>query len=183
MDPDEAGKYVSNHWLEQVLTKAQTDETIADFIRYVLNDGNAWFNIDSLKKFIEDTKLTEAQKQALKDATGWTGFKTGGYTGSWGPEGRLAVLHQKELVLNAQDTVNLLDTISIVRDTISDLKRFGEWIPRLITPRTPDVELQPVEKIVQIEASFPGVRDRYEIEEAFNNLINTASQFANRKRI
>jgi hypothetical protein len=28
-------------------------------------------------------------------------FNTGGYTGAWGPEGRLAVLHQKELVLNA----------------------------------------------------------------------------------
>ena len=26
---------------------------------------------------------------------------TGGYTGAWGPNGRLALLHQKELVLNA----------------------------------------------------------------------------------
>jgi hypothetical protein len=65
----------------------------------------------------------------LKDVTGWTGFKTGGYTGSWGPEGRLAVLHQKELVLNAADTQNILDTVQIVRNTIDDLRRFGEWIP------------------------------------------------------
>jgi hypothetical protein len=28
------------------------------------------------------------------------GFNTGGYTGAWGPEGKLAVLHEKELVLN-----------------------------------------------------------------------------------
>jgi hypothetical protein len=38
-----------------------------------------------------------------------------------------------------------------------------------------------LEQNVHIEASFPGVSDRNEIEEAFNNLINTASQYANRK--
>jgi hypothetical protein len=40
---------------------------------------------------------------------------------------------------------------------------------------------QSVEQSVHIEASFPGISDRNEIEEAFNNLINTASQYANRK--
>jgi len=29
---------------------------------------------------------------------------TGGYTGEWSNDGRLAFLHQKELVLNAEDT-------------------------------------------------------------------------------
>jgi hypothetical protein len=33
---------------------------------------------------------------------------TGGYTGNWGSEGRLAMLHQKEIVLNARDTENML---------------------------------------------------------------------------
>ena len=40
-----------------------------------------------------------------------------------------------------------------------------------------------LEQKVSIEASFPNVQDRYEIEAAFNNLINTASQFANRKKL
>ena len=40
---------------------------------------------------------------------------------------------------------------------------------------------QTIEQSVHIEASFPGVQDRNEIEEAFNNLINKASQYANRK--
>jgi hypothetical protein len=48
-----------------------------------------------------------------------TPFDTGGYTGDWGPEGRLAMLHQKEIVLNAHDTENFLAAIGIVRD-ISD---------------------------------------------------------------
>ena len=38
-----------------------------------------------------------------------------------------------------------------------------------------------IEQSVHIEASFPGVSERSEIEEAFNNLINQASQYANRK--
>jgi hypothetical protein len=28
------------------------------------------------------------------------GFDTGGYTGSWGSYGKLAMLHEKEMVLN-----------------------------------------------------------------------------------
>jgi hypothetical protein len=42
-------------------------------------------------------------------------FDTGGYTGSWGSEGKVAMLHEKELVLNADDTENLLNTIGIIR--------------------------------------------------------------------
>ena len=38
-----------------------------------------------------------------------------------------------------------------------------------------------LEQNVRIEASFPNVSDQYEIEQAFNTLINQASQYANRK--
>jgi hypothetical protein len=44
------------------------------------------------------------------------GYATGGYTGAWGPEGRLAMLHQKELVLNADDTKNFLAATDILRN-------------------------------------------------------------------
>ena len=40
---------------------------------------------------------------------------SGGYTGSWGDTGKLAVLHEKELVLNSSDTKNLLSAIEILR--------------------------------------------------------------------
>lgn len=42
-------------------------------------------------------------------------FATGGYTGSWGPEGRMAMLHEKELVLNKQDTANILESVDMIR--------------------------------------------------------------------
>ena len=56
-----------------------------------------------------------------KGVTGWfkesdlTALDTGGYTGAWGKEGRLAVLHEKELVLNKEDTANLLKTIEMLK--------------------------------------------------------------------
>jgi hypothetical protein len=38
-------------------------------------------------------------------------FDTGGYTGDWGSDGRLAVVHEKELILNPGDTANFLSAI------------------------------------------------------------------------
>ena len=46
-------------------------------------------------------------------------FDTGGYTGDWhNDEGRLAVLHQKELVLNAKDTENILKAVQLVNNDV-----------------------------------------------------------------
>jgi hypothetical protein len=44
---------------------------------------------------------------------------TGGYTGSWGTDGKLAMLHQKELVLNPDDTTNFLASLEILREIMS----------------------------------------------------------------
>jgi len=62
----------------------------------------------------------EAQKDKKKKKA-ITNLDTGGYTGSWGPEGKLAFLHQKELVLNADDTRNMLDAVSILRNVVSNI--------------------------------------------------------------
>lgn len=48
-----------------------------------------------------------------------SGYDTGGYTGDWDGDGRLALLHQKELVLNAEDTENMLAAVKSVRDISS----------------------------------------------------------------
>nr|WP_172249930.1 transglycosylase SLT domain-containing protein [Saccharibacillus deserti] len=41
--------------------------------------------------------------------------ETGGMTAAWGPEGKLAMLHEKELVLNKDDTSNLLKAVNVVK--------------------------------------------------------------------
>jgi hypothetical protein len=113
------------------------------------------------------------------------GFDTGGYTGSWGSNGRLAMLHQNELVLNPDDTRNMLQAVEIVRKIVRviDLNAanaanaFG-----VLTATTAMTNDQIIEQEVTIHAEFPNATNHTEIEEAFNSLINRASQFANRKK-
>ena len=112
-------------------------------------------------------------------------FASGGYTGSWGPSGRLAVLHQKELVLNANDTLHFLQAAEILRGVSEAIDLQAMANQTMLNPYvgalTSALADQTLQQQVTIEANFPGVTDRFEIEEAFNNLINTASQYANRK--
>lgn len=137
------------------------------------------------------------QKASTSSSTGvwgtikkWFGFDTGGYTGEWAngsvrANGRLAFLHQKELVLNAHDTENFLQAVDIVRNlnesldlgALSMSKGLGNITARGLDQNT----AQTIDQNVSIQASFPNVQDKNEIEEAFNNLINKASQYANRK--
>ena len=124
-------------------------------------------------------------------ATGWVkktdlvGFNTGGYTGSWGPYGKLAILDEKELVLNKGDTANFLASMEVLERILEviDLQSASAQLGGMLSTPTfgGNSAPQQVDQNVHIEASFPGVTDRNEIEEAFNNLINTASQYANRK--
>ena len=111
-------------------------------------------------------------------------FDTGGYTGIWGPEGKLAMLHEKELILNQQDTANILATVESVRHILEilDLHTLSAQVGGLLsTPGYGSFGSGTLEQSVHIEATFPNVSDRNEIEEAFNNLVNKASQYANRK--
>ena len=113
------------------------------------------------------------------------GLATGGYTGDWaGSYGKLAFLHQKELVLNAQDTENFLASMEVMERILQviDMQSANAQLGGILSsPGFNSNNSQVIEQSVHIEASFPGVQDRSEIEEAFNNLINKASQYANRK--
>ena len=112
------------------------------------------------------------------------GMASGGYTGVWGPEGRLAYVHEKELMLNPDDTVNFLTATHLLRDIVDviDLNALRNQMSILPYISTQMQGLGgAVEQQVQIEAHFPSVTSHNEIEEAFNNLINTAAQYANRK--
>lgn len=114
-----------------------------------------------------------------------TGYDTGGYTGAWGKNGKLAILHEKELVLNAEDTVNMLSMLQLTHDLLDmiDLQTqtaklgFGDLVASTIK----DSQKEVLEQKVEITAEFPNVTDHNEIEEALMNLTNTASQYANRK--
>ncbi len=122
-----------------------------------------------------------------------TALKSGGYTGNWNSEeGRLAFLHQKELVLNQRDTRNILDAVNIIRglsgllqnSMINRIEGLTQSLNNIAIPAVqPNVETQPqsIEQTVHITAEFPGATEAIQIETALNSLVNRASQYANRK--
>lgn len=112
-------------------------------------------------------------------------YNTGGYTGAWGPEGKLAVLHEKELVLNKQDTENILSSVNILRQISQALDNSAIWaslgLGGLNAASIGTLADQTLQQEVHISADFPNVTDHNEIEMAIDNLINAASQYAYRK--
>lgn len=111
------------------------------------------------------------------------GFDTGGYTGEWGADGRLAMLHEKELVLNKVDTENILNAVDIVRDLqfsldasiTARLVEMMESYERTVQAFN-NATGQVIEQHVEINAEFPNATDHNEIEEAFRELLNMATQ-------
>lgn len=124
-------------------------------------------------------------------ARGWvslsqiSGYDTGGYTGEWGPDGKLAFLHQKEIVLNASDTENLLAAVQMIREISGQLEANAmtmKYIKTLENYGTKvNIDGQTLQQDVTIHAEFPNATNHSEIEEAFRNLTNLASQYTNRK--
>lgn len=123
------------------------------------------------------------------DSWSW-GYDTGGYTGTWSDKtdepknGKLAYLHQKELVLNESDTQNILDAVSLVREFTKQLKSnslgslFDFWGSNYAKK---DNE-QTVKQDVHITAEFPNVNSATEIETALESLNQRAYQYVQKYR-
>lgn len=103
---------------------------------------------------------------------------TGGYTGKFGPEGKLAMLHEKELVLNKQDTLNMLKMVALARDALGQVSIGSSLIAQTAASGYTSGQTGFNSQNISIEAHFPNVVDHNEIEQAFNNLANYAAQNA-----
>lgn len=113
-------------------------------------------------------------------------FDTGGYTGDWEDlQGRLALLDKKELVLNAKDTENILNAVMVLRSFNNTMNEYFEKSKMIMMNKMSDMTQQfhnAIDQAVKIEASFPNINSKKEIEEAFNDLINLAAQKATNYR-
>lgn len=121
-------------------------------------------------------------------------LNTGGYTGDWNSnEGRIALLHKKELVLNQKDTKNILDAVNIIRglggllqnSMVSRIEGLTQSLNGISIPtvqNNPETGPQSVEQTVHITAEFPGATEVIQIEQALENLVSRASQYAFRRK-
>lgn len=135
-----------------------------------------WLNIDPKGSWTSKNRADILNK--LKEV-GIVQYDTGGYTGEFN-NGGLAILHEKELVLNKDDTSNLLNTVDIInkldKEVVAGLALMlqkasgGRFLDGLDTRK--------IEQDVKIEAHFPNVTSAEEIKLSLNNLVNEAAQRA-----
>lgn len=123
------------------------------------------------------------------DSWAW-GYDTGGYTGTWSDKtdeaknGKLAYLHQKELVLNESDTQNILDAVSLVREFTKQLKSnsLGSLFDSWMGSYSKKDNEQTLKQDVHITAEFPNVNSATEIETALESLNQRAYQYVQKYR-
>lgn len=83
-----------------------------------------------------------------------------------------------ELVLNNEDTKNILDAVSTMRQAVAE--RALALGTRNISTGSLDIlpqNTQAIQQQVQIEATFPGVSVAAEVEQALENLLRQVAQY------
>lgn len=162
-EKDKEGKYVKNDRIKNLVA--------------AYDDPSDPKHEDAVK--VVDSVLADKGIYFTNEYLAEHGFRTGGYTGAWGPEGKMAFVHEKELILNSDDTVNFLAGVNILREIAKmiDLQAASMAMPHGFTLPMSTSSGGVLEQNVHISASFPGVQDRNEIEIALRSLVNEASQF------
>lgn len=83
-------------------------DTLWDLAKRYYGDYYQWTKIQKANGGIDPYRVPIGKKLLIP-------FDTGGYTGDWnGEQGRVAMLHKKELVLNKDQTKDILSTVSVV---------------------------------------------------------------------
>ena len=143
---------------------------------------------DIINQYSRSGKLVDygSMKYSSKNLIG---YDTGGYTGSWSDKtadaknGKLAVLHQKELVLNATDTQNILAAVESVRSFADSLKSTSlaqslSTALGAVSGAKANNASETIDQNVHITAEFPAANNAAEIESALMSLNDRAVQYA-----
>lgn len=176
---NESLKYATDDQIKastlEVRAYGNTDSSLLDLFTSQVDTGIR-STVSTLRNNISD-KINEKLKRI-------SSLDSGGYTGQWsGDGGKLALLHQKELVLNPGDTTNLLNSVEILRSMMNSLD--GSLFARANNIKSgffnTSNDEDGLEQNVHIDASFPNVNSKREIEEALSDLVNLAAQRAMRR--
>lgn len=156
-----------------------TNDNGTKYVKVIYNKG---------AYYLPDYMIHTKRPVNIEQENGWVSvrgghdpdeFDTGGYTGEWGSSGKLAMLHEKEIVLNKHDTANFLSAIEILRSLnmsmLSNVRAMNAVSAPVIAPGTTG---QTIEQHIDIHADFPNVSDSNEILEAFDELAALAIQHA-----
>lgn len=140
-------------------------------------------------KKVKSGYISESELNTFKTKAGdriVSRFDTGGYTGEWGSDGRMAILHEKELVLNKEDTSNILAAVNGIRQFSSIESAISKGIASMIMNmtgmgmnvnyNTNEAKGNQTKQVFNIQAEFPNANNVSEIREAILSLPGLASQ-------
>lgn len=154
-----------------------------DFVDQLMQ-GTAYSALaDSVSKLVEKLDIDTIDTLKVKTTNliiseDISSNAVGGELSNWGSEGKIGILHQNEVVVNS-------DLVQKIRDFFANNTEHNTmWALDRNTQL--DSMLQSVaesnkttlDQNVNIKAEFPNVKEHTEIEQALNNLVNRASQYA-----
>ena len=152
------------------------------------SEHNGYYGAKNVRELTDSIKeLDRTMNQMVDDTPGIVSGASGMYTGDWGSSGKLAILHEKELVLNKEDTSNILSAVDMIRSISNTIDLNALAAGAAFTGRSSATlstfgNKESLEQNVHITAEFPSVSDHNEIEQALNSLVERAAQFAGRKK-
>lgn len=158
-------------------------------------------NIDKTKSSTEDLIKVLSRLPGMENFLGSASggrsraasFDTGGYTGTWenstnNATGKMAILHEKEIVLNKYDTANLLEAVKLQRNLTEKLQNAKisasstiNKVNETINNNRIDNSSSSITQPITIYADFPNANRTSEIEAAFQGLFGKASTFIGKK--
>lgn len=172
------GSYDATSDYDMMTAIATLPENERKELRYLLSSSAGGYTSASVTKWLKEHGVM---------------FDTGGYTGSF-DGAKAALLHEKELVLNQQDTANILSAVSAVRTLeptllrsieqmldVSAMNSLRSMCSSLSTVSSFTAEPGVLEQMLNITAEFPNATDQNEIREAILGLANYATQFVNKR--
>jgi TP901 family phage tail tape measure protein len=185
VSPHGDGKYMLAREEERMSVPIATHKTKKEMlqeIQKVINTG-ALVKFQGIKWSSEVGDIIQYATDAEVRAGS---FDTGGYTGEWGATGKMAFLHEKELILNKEDTKNILAAVNGIRQFSSVESAITKGIASMIMNmagmsvnanyNTNEAEGNQTKQVFNITAEFPSANNVSEIREAILSLPGLASQ-------
>ena len=118
--------------------------------------------------------------KSIGSALGWVkksdlvGYDTGGYTGDWyGNEGKIALLHKKEIILKEEDTKNFLQGIELSNELLKE---------KLQSYKIEGNKNNETVNYNEFKIDFPNATNHNEIQKAIEGLSAMATQYIGRKK-
>lgn len=135
-------------------------DTLWDLAQKFYGNPFKWTTIAQANKNPDPYKLQIGRKLIIP-------FKSGGFTGDWaGDDGRIAMLHKKELVLNSEQTEHILSSAKLMDSVMRMMPKFNakQSTPQFATAGGQNITIQNMELKFD---KFKGTR------EDANNMVDT----------